>query len=110
MRLQSNSLLCANSTQTSICKKLLTNHVTRTSYLFMIIPRKILIYFIFACTGTCFASNLQTSNLADIKNLLDKEAGKETLVIFDIDDVLITPTDEFAITDPIRKKLSKGHC
>lgn len=68
---------------------------------------KILIYFIFACNNICFASDLQTNKLADIKNLLYKESDTETLVIFDIDDVLIAPTDEFAITDPVRKNLSK---
>lgn len=55
----------------------------------------------------CFASDLQTNSLTEVKSLLDKEVDQETLVIFDVDDVLIAPTDEFAITDPIRKKLSK---
>lgn len=68
---------------------------------------KIVIFSIFIFTNMCFASELQTNNLADVKSLLDKEANQETLVVFDVDDVLIAPTDEFAITDPIRKKLSK---
>lgn len=73
----------------------------------MIMLAKIVIFSIFIFTNMCFASELQTNNLADVKILLDKEADQETLVIFDVDDVLIAPTDEFAITDPIRKKLSK---
>jgi hypothetical protein len=68
---------------------------------------KIVMFCIFIFTNMCFASELQTNNLADVRSLLDKEAGQETLVIFDVDDVLIAPTDEFAIIDPIRKKLSK---
>jgi FMN phosphatase YigB (HAD superfamily) len=55
----------------------------------------------------CFAANVQTSQLSDITKILTQKADQTTLVIFDVDDVLIAPTDEFAIRDPIRKKLNK---
>ncbi len=69
---------------------------------------KIVIFSIFIFTNMCFASELQTNNLADVKSLLDKEADQETLVIFDVDDVLIAPTDEFAFREPIRRKFNKA--
>ncbi|HJD60958.1 MAG TPA: DUF2608 domain-containing protein [Rickettsia endosymbiont of Columbicola hoogstraali] len=34
-------------------------------------------------------------------------ANKDTLVIFDVDDVLAMPTDEFAVNAPIRKELAQ---
>jgi hypothetical protein len=69
--------------------------------------RKTLIIYLLIAANMCFASDLQTNSLTEVKSLLDKEVDQETLVIFDVDDVLIAPTDEFAIADPIRKKLSK---
>lgn len=68
---------------------------------------KIVIFSLFISTKICFASDQQTNNLENVKILLDKEADKETLVIFDVDDVLIAPTDEFAFRKPIRKKFNK---
>jgi hypothetical protein len=46
-------------------------------------------------------------NLAPLKKALE-EAKQNTLVIFDVDEVLIIPTDEFRLTHPYRKILVKN--
>lgn len=49
---------------------------------------------------------MQIDNIEDIKNLLNREANKETLVIFDVDDVLIIPKDQI-LQAQNRKRLEK---
>ena len=66
--------------------------------------------FISACSApeTSIEQWIEADSLTDIKRILDKESDQETLVIFDVDDVLIAPTDEFAFREPIRKKLVRA--
>ncbi len=48
----------------------------------------------------------ETSNLVPIESAI-QQADSDTLVIFDVDDVLIMPTDEFAFKPPVRNELVK---
>lgn len=57
-------------------------------------------------TNGGFAHIIETADLKIIESVLEK-ADQDTLVIFDVDDVLIMPTAQFAFTHPIRKKLTK---
>ena len=54
----------------------------------------------------CFAGIIPTNDFKVIEEHVNK-ADKDTLVIFDVDDVLMMPTDEFAFNAPIRKELTK---
>jgi len=53
----------------------------------------------------CFGSIIPTNDFKVIEEYVNK-ADKDTLVIFDVDDVLAMPTDEFAVNTPIRKELT----
>lgn len=57
-------------------------------------------------TTFCFAEIIETNESRIIEGHLQK-VDENTLVIFDIDDVLIMPTDEFAFKTPIRKEIIK---
>ncbi len=81
--------------------------LTKRELVGKILTNLVVFYFLIS-TNLCFAVDLQTNNLLDIKNILDKEANKETLVIFDVDDVLIAPTDAFAFRDSLRRKFNQG--
>ena len=51
------------------------------------------------------AEVVETSTLKQLKPIL-KQANQETLVIFDVDHVLIMPTDDYTLSRPLyRKKL-----
>jgi len=54
----------------------------------------------------CFAEIIPTNDFKVIEEHINK-ADKDTLVIFDVDDVLMMPTDEFAFNAPIRKELTQ---
>lgn len=54
----------------------------------------------------CQAQIIEAKNLKIISKEL-KKAHLKTLVVFDVDDVLIVPTDEFLFKTPIRAKLNK---
>lgn len=55
----------------------------------------------------CSAMILETDTIAVVAKELEK-ADQDTLVIFDVDDVLMAPTDEFAFRPLIRKNLYKA--
>lgn len=72
----------------------------------MNIQFKAFLWIILIYANSCFADILQTQNLEVVSQLLE-QADVSTLVIFDVDDVLIAPNEEFAFKVLIRKKLSK---
>ena len=55
----------------------------------------------------CNAQIIKAYNFAILKDEVIRLASKDSLVLFDIDDVLITPTDEFNFRSKIRKDLKK---
>lgn len=55
----------------------------------------------------CHAEIIKANNFAILKNEIIRLASKDSLVLFDVDDVLISPTDEFNFRSKIRKYLKK---
>ena len=53
------------------------------------------------------AEIIKANNFAILKNEVMKSASKDSLVLFDVDDVLISPTDEFNFCSKNRKDLKK---
>ena len=65
----------------------------------------VIITSIYMLTNKAIAKVIETSELQQLKPILEK-ANQETLVIFDVDHVLIMPTNEYTLSRPIyRKKL-----
>ncbi|WP_341792922.1 DUF2608 domain-containing protein [Rickettsia endosymbiont of Ceutorhynchus obstrictus] len=67
---------------------------------------KILLLSLICLSYNCFAEIIPTNDFKVIEEYVNK-ADKDTLVIFDVDDVLMMPTDEFAVNAPIRKELTQ---
>ncbi|MFP3012380.1 MAG: DUF2608 domain-containing protein [Rickettsia sp.] len=67
---------------------------------------KTLLLSLICLSYSCFAGITPTNDFKVIEECVNK-ADKDTLVIFDVDDVLMMPTDEFAVNAPIRKELTK---
>lgn len=67
---------------------------------------KILLLSLICLSYNCFAGIIPTNDFTVIEEYVNK-ADKDTLVIFDVDDVLMMPTDEFAVNAPIRKELTQ---
>ncbi|HJD56216.1 MAG TPA: DUF2608 domain-containing protein [Rickettsia endosymbiont of Pyrocoelia pectoralis] len=62
--------------------------------------------FLLLLSCNSFAGVIPTNDFEVIEEYVNK-ADKDTLVIFDVDDVLMMPTDEFAVNNPIRKELTQ---
>lgn len=69
-------------------------------------PLNILFLSLLLLSYNCFANIIPTNDFKVIEKYVNK-ADKDTLVMFDVDDVLMMPTDEFAVNDPIRKELTQ---
>ncbi|MFY9589611.1 DUF2608 domain-containing protein [Rickettsia endosymbiont of Halotydeus destructor] len=67
---------------------------------------KIIFLSLICLANNCFAKIIPTNDFKVIEEYVNK-ADKDTLVIFDVDDVLMMPTDEFAFTAPVRRELTK---
>ena len=66
---------------------------------------RILIFSFLLIINSALADIIETPNLLPLKKIL-KKADKDTLVIFDVDRVLIMPTNEHTLNrHPYRKKL-----
>ncbi|HJD62054.1 MAG TPA: DUF2608 domain-containing protein [Rickettsia endosymbiont of Degeeriella rufa] len=61
---------------------------------------------LFCLSANCFGDIIPTNDFKVIEEYVNT-ANKDTLVIFDVDDVLAMPTDEFAVNAPIRKELAQ---
>lgn len=66
----------------------------------------IITFFVFRVQNS-HAEIIKANNFAILKNEVMKSASKDSLVLFDVDDVLISPTDEFNFRSKIRKDLKK---
>jgi hypothetical protein len=55
----------------------------------------------------CHAEIIKADNFATLQHEVMKSVSKDCLVLFDVDDVLISPTDEFNFRSEIRKDLKK---
>lgn len=65
----------------------------------------VIITSIYMLTNKAIAKVIETSELQQLKPILE-QVNQETLVIFDVDHVLIMPTNEYTLSRPIyRKKL-----
>ncbi|XVN40454.1 MAG: DUF2608 domain-containing protein [Rickettsia endosymbiont of Argas persicus] len=69
-------------------------------------PLKLVFLGLILLSYNCFADIIPTNDFKVIEEYINK-ADKDTLVIFDVDDVLAMPTDEFAVNAPIRKELTQ---
>lgn len=58
-------------------------------------------------TQNCHAEIIKANNFSILKNEVIRLASKDSLVLFDVDDVLISPTDEFNFRSKSRKDLKK---
>ena len=63
-----------------------------------------IIVFVLQVTN-CNAEILKAANFDTLHKIVISEASDESLVLFDVDDVLIAPTDEFNFRSEIRKTL-----
>ena len=61
---------------------------------------------LFCLSANCFGDITPTNDFKVIEEYVNK-ADKDTLVIFDVDDVLAMPTDEFAFNAPVRVELTQ---
>lgn len=59
-----------------------------------------------AFLANCFGDIIPTNDFKVIEEYINK-ANKDTLVIFDVEDVLAMPTDEFAFNTPVRVELTQ---
>lgn len=65
----------------------------------------VIIISVYMLINIAIAEVVETSTLKQLKPIL-KQANQETLVIFDVDHVLIMPTDDYTLSRPLyRKKL-----
>lgn len=55
----------------------------------------------------CEGSNLKTDDIFLIKKTILENKSNDTLIGFDVNDVLIMPTEDYYFNDPIRKKIVK---
>ena len=56
----------------------------------------------------CNAEIIEVNKFFELKNIIIDKSDIQTLVLFDIDDVLITPKDEFNFRSKVRKDIKKG--
>lgn len=63
---------------------------------------KILFIILICLSINCFGDITSTNAFQVVEKYINK-SDKNTLVIFDVDDVLLMPTDEFVANAPIRK-------
>ncbi len=68
----------------------------------------VMILSFFITSNSTEANITTTHNLTQLKHIINEHSGRNTLVIFDVDNVLIMPTDEYTLSrHPYRKKLWK---
>lgn len=67
-------------------------------------PLNFILLSLFCLSANCFGDIIPTNDFKVIEEYVNK-ADKDTLVIFDVDDVLVMPTDEFAFNAPVRKEI-----
>lgn len=69
-------------------------------------PLNFILLSLFCLSANCFGDIIPTNDFKVIEEYVNK-ADKDTLVIFDVDDVLAIPTDEFAFNAPVRVALTQ---
>jgi hypothetical protein len=70
-------------------------------------PLALIAMFFLFCVKDAQAQILHVDNFEGLRQALISEAAEDTLVLFDVDDVLITSTAEFDFRPKIRKTLKK---
>lgn len=71
--------------------------------------KKISLFILFSTFNllNCQAEILEVDNFAELKKEVISRVSKESLVLFDVDDVLIKATEEFDFRSPVRMNLKK---